>query len=149
MKTIKILILISLPFLFSACPSLYRPVRTDELNGLQLHLNDDAVKLKKSAGIIDSESVKIKVKQEATKIYTVAENLIQKDLTAKKIKEYTETLETNIESLMNEKSRKIDNFFFLGICAGSIIFAGGIAFTRPSSFLELKLSIPYMLHRCS
>jgi hypothetical protein len=27
--------------------------------------------------------------------------------------------------------------------------SGGGRFTRPSSFLELKLSIPYMLHRCS
>ena len=114
--------------LLCGCSSMYTLRTDDELNGLNLGLESDAIKLKTSANIIDSESKQIKVKQEATKIFIVATDLIKKDLTAKKIKEYTQSLEEQIQSLMNAKNLKIDNLFYLGIVTGALIFLAGVAF---------------------
>jgi molybdate transport system ATP-binding protein len=47
--------------------------------------------------------------------------------------------------------RSISNSKKIVLNVNSSVFEkdGSICITRPSSFLELKLSIPYMLHRCS
>ena len=123
----KYILLFAVVFL-CGCSSMYTLRTDDELNGLNLGLESDAIKLKTSANIIDSESKQIKVKQEATKIFIVATDLIKKDLTAKKIKEYTQSLEEQIQSLMNAKNLKIDNLFYLGIVTGALIFLAGVAF---------------------
>ena len=129
MKKLRITVLIMLLMFFAGCTSMYTPVRTDEaLSGMNLGLQEDSDKLKTSASIIDSVSKDIKVKQEATKVTMVADELANKDIVAKKMKAYTESLEGKVEKLMNDKRKRVDNFYYWGIILGSVIFAGGIAF---------------------
>ncbi|MCK9279221.1 MAG: hypothetical protein M0P71_01145 [Melioribacteraceae bacterium] len=125
----KKLIPIMTIFLITGCSSLYTPIRTDDaLSGMNLLLKEDSEKLKTSANIIDSTSKEVKVKQEATKVIMVANGLADKDIIAKKMKAYTEDLESKVEKLMNDKTKRVENFFYWGIIVGSVIFAGGIAF---------------------
>jgi hypothetical protein len=117
-------------FSIVGCSTLYKPIRTDEvLTGMNLNLKEDGEELNRSAGIIDAKSDKAEVKKEAAKISVVADRLInEKDPIAVKMKSYIGDLESKVEKLMNDKRKRVDNFYYWGIVFGSFVFAGGIAF---------------------
>lgn len=122
------LILVIVLFL-TGCSTVYRPIRTDQdLTGMNLHLKEDGESLKKSAAVIDEKSASIEVKKEAARVTVVAERLItEKDPIAKKMKTYAEDLEQQVVKFKNDKTKRLDNFFFGGLFLGGVLVLGAIA----------------------
>ena len=113
--------------LFSGCSTFNPPHRDDDLSGMKLDLYKNAKQIKASADIIDAESQNVKVKQEAGKMLLVANDLTEKDRIARKMKSYAESLESKVAKLMNDKSKRVDDFFYWGIVFGGVLIAGAIA----------------------